>query len=207
MRPAARLLLAEAEALPAVLERAGDDAVDRPTVLPGWTVRDVLAHCGALLRRTAEGRLVGFTPEANQRDVDERRDWPLERIVGELLDGYRAAAEAVNTADGYLDGIGLGEWIHGGDVRHALEEPDAYASAGVDLAIPLLVVRSRAQRVPPVDVRLDGRPAVRLGGDGAAAGRLETDVATFVRLCAGRRPDPSRYRLDGVAPEDLVLFT
>jgi LysR substrate binding domain-containing protein/mycothiol maleylpyruvate isomerase-like protein len=56
-RPA-RLLLAEHEALPPILRRAAEPAFDRPSACPGWSVRDVLAHCGAALSRVATGRLV-----------------------------------------------------------------------------------------------------------------------------------------------------
>ena len=36
--------------------------------------------------------------------------------------------------------------------------------------------------------------------------RLDTDLETLVRLLSGRRPDPDRYVLDGVEPDELVLF-
>jgi hypothetical protein len=45
-RPA-RLLRAEHDALLPILRRAAGPAFDRPTACPGWSVRDVLAHCGA----------------------------------------------------------------------------------------------------------------------------------------------------------------
>ena len=70
---AARLLLTERDALLPILRRTPVDAFDRPTVCTGWTVRDVLAHCGCALTRAAEGRLHRFTPELNEIDVDERR--------------------------------------------------------------------------------------------------------------------------------------
>ncbi len=205
MRPAARILLAEADALPAVLEgRAGSDYA-RPTVCTGWSVRDVLAHCGAALTAAASGTTHTFTPEDNERDVETRRTWPIDDVLAELYEGYAAAAAAIDEAGGVLDGIGLGEWIHGGDVRDALDAPDPYTSAGVDLAVPLLVERSAARQARRIDVRIGSE--IYGFGVGDAAGSVHTDVETFVRLCSGRRPDPSRYRLDGIDAADLVLFT
>jgi uncharacterized protein (TIGR03083 family) len=53
----ARLLLTERDALLSILRRTPADAFGRPTVCTGWTVRDVLAHCGCALTWAVEGRL------------------------------------------------------------------------------------------------------------------------------------------------------
>ena len=55
----------------------------------------------------------------------------------------------------------LGEWVHGADVREALDEPGAYES-DVEDALVLLVERSRPQAVPATLVRLPDRE-LRLG--------------------------------------------
>ncbi len=195
MRPAARILLLEAEALRPILEAAPPDAFDRPTVCDGWSVRDVLAHCGAALTRTATGDLHRFKPEDNQADVDARKTWALADVIAELLAGYHDAAAAIDAAGGSLDAIGLGEWVHGGDVREALDVPGAYASSGLELALGSLAERSDR----------DGR-RLRFGPAGEPAGGLRADAETFVRLTAGRRPDPERYDLTGADPADLALF-
>ena len=205
MRPAAQILLEEAAALRQLLMATPQSDFERPTVCIGWSVRDVLAHCGAALSATAAGTTHGFSPEDNQRDVEERRTWPLEAVLQELYDGYEAAAVAIDGAGGTLDGVGLGEWIHGGDVREALGAADAYVSAGVELAVPLLLERSAGRRAPRIEVTVDG--TVLPFGLGDPAGSVETDTETFVRLCGGRRADPSRYRMAGATPADLVLFS
>jgi uncharacterized protein (TIGR03083 family) len=209
-RPAdlgARLLLTERDALLPILGRTPAGAFDRPTICTGWSVRDVLAHCGAALLQLAGGRLHGFTPELNELDVAERRSWPLHAVVDELRRGYDAAAPALTAAEGKLDGVALGEWVHGGDVRAALGEPAAYESDGLEDALVLLVERSRRLVVPATRVRLPDRE-LRLGADQDAAGAAElvTDVATLIRLCSGRQPDPARFRLDGADPARYHLF-
>ena len=206
MRPAAELLLLEAEALGAVLDGAAPAAFDLPTVCTGWSVRDVLAHCGAALTAAAAGTVHGFTPDDNQRDVVERRAWPLADVIAELRSGYRDGAAAVDAAGGRYDGIGLGEWMHGGDVREPLGEPDPYASAGVELATDLLIERSARMGAPTIEAIVGGR-SLRFGDPaGGADATLFADPETFVRLCGGRRPDTARYRLAGASPADLILF-
>lgn len=204
MRPAARLLLAEAEALPAVLGRHSAEALDGPTLLPGWRVRDVIAHCGAALGHLVAGDELVFTPEANQVDVDARATLPVADVVDELLTAYPAAAAVIDAAGGLVDGLALGEWVHGGDIRDALADGDAYASAGVELAVPLLAERSRERGAPGLHVVLDGDELAF--GLGEPVATLRTDVPTFVRLCADRAPDADRYRLEGADPVALVLF-
>ena len=204
----ARLLLTERDALLPILRRTPVEAFDRPTVCTGWTVRDVLAHCGCALTRAAEGSLHRFTPELNEIDVDERRRWPLEQVLAELEQGYGSAAAAMTAAQGEMDGLALGEWVHGGDVREALGEPGPYESEGVEDALLLLVDRSRRRNVTATLVRLPDRE-VRLGA-GEAAGtppaELATDVPTLIRLSSGRRPDPTRFRLTGAHPAQYLIL-
>ena len=204
----ARLLLTERDALLPILRRTPVDAFDRQTVCTGWTVRDVLAHCGCALTRAAEGSLHRFTPELNEIDVAERRPWPLEQVLAELEQGYGSAAAAMTAAQGGLDALALGEWVHGGDVREALGEPGPYQSEGVEDALLLLVDRSRRRNVPPTLVRLPDRE-VRLGAGGATGtppAELDTDVPTLIRLSTGRRPAPTRFRLTGADPAQYLVF-
>ncbi len=204
MRPAAELLLLESRSLPEIIARQPPEALEAATALPGWRVRDVLGHCGAALRRLVEGDALDFSPEANWADVDERRSWPMEVIMAELIEAYPAAASAIDAAGGAFDGLGLGEWIHGGDIREPLGEPNPYAGPGIELALPLLVSRSVAFDATGVRAEVGDRRFTF--GIGEPVGRLRTDPETFVRLCAGRPADPDRYELHGVQEQALLLF-
>jgi hypothetical protein len=97
--------------------------------------------------------------------------------------------------------------VHGGDVRHAWGIDDAWASAGVDDALAVLVTRSQrpGSRLPATSVVLTDRAPLRLGAAEPVAS-LTTDTATFVRLCAGRSPDLGRIDLTGATPADYVVF-
>ena len=205
MRSAARLLLIERDAIRPVLAAAEPEVFDLPTVCDGWSVRDVLAHCASALSRTTSGDLHRFTPADNQADVDERASWPLVDVVDELFAAYEGAASVIDRAEGRLDGIGLGEWIHGGDVREPLGAPDPYTSAGVELAVPLIVERSIERGAPGVVFDVDEEQF--FFGVGEPMGAVRTDLETFVRLVSGRRPDPRRFTTEGVSVASLLLFS
>jgi hypothetical protein len=170
-------------------------------------VRDVLAHCGSALSRVVTGGLHAFTPELNEIDVAERRAWPLARVLSELAGGYLAAGPLISGAGGRLDGIALGEWVHGGDVRAALDEPLAYESEGFSDACLLLGERSRRREIPLVEASLPGG-TLRLGAPrpDRPAAALRSGNAALIKLFAGRPVDPADYQLTGVTPDELRIF-
>lgn len=202
------MVLAERDALLPILRTAPASDFDRPTCLPGWSVRGVIAHCAAALNMTATQTWHGFSPEENQIDVDERAAWPLPKLLDELEAGYQSAAPIIAAADGKLDGLALGEWLHGGDVREALDRPDAYASPGADDALVLLVERfGRRASVPRTTVKLaDGREIVLGAGEGPATACMDADLATLFRLSAGRRVDEQHLTLTGADPSAYNVF-
>ena len=205
-RPA-RLLRAEHDALLPILGRTPEASFNNPTACPGWSVRDVLAHCGSALSRVMTGDLHAFTPQQNEADVAERRPWPLQDVLSELATGYLGAGEPIARAGGPLDGIALGEWIHGGDVRDALGEPQAYASEGFDDACALLAERTRRRTIPLVEVHIDDRRLV-LGArmPERPTATLLTDRSTLMQLVSGRPAVSAAYDLTGATPDELVVF-
>lgn len=205
-RPA-RLLRAEHDALLPILHRTPEAKFGNPTACPGWSVRDVLAHCSSALHRTITGSLHAFTPEQNEVDVAERRPWPLQDVLSELASGYLGGGELIASAGGRLDGIALGEWIHGGDVRDALGEPAAYASEGYDDACALLVERTRQRAIPLTEVQIDNS-LLLLGAPAPdrQPARLRTDRSTLMRLVSGRPARSADYELTGATAGELLVF-
>ncbi len=201
------MLRAEHDALLPILHRTPEQAFDGPTVCPGWSVRDVLAHCAAALSRTTTGDLHAFTPELNEIDVAERRGWPLADVVSELAAGYLEAGKVIAEAGGKLDVLALGEWLHGGDVRDALGEPGAYASDGFEDACVLLADRTRRRQTPLLKVYLPGSElTLGAGQPDRALATLHTSRSTLMRLFAGRQADASDYQLAGASKAELVVF-
>ncbi|MFF5534242.1 maleylpyruvate isomerase family mycothiol-dependent enzyme [Streptomyces cinerochromogenes] len=207
-----RLLAAERDTLVPLLRSRPDSDFALPTAAcPGWTVRDVLAHCSAALMRVVENRFEKgvFSPESNDRDIAERADWTNARVVDELERGMTEAGPVIARGDGRLDMLALGEWVHAGDVREVLGEPGAYAGAALPDALALLVRSTRQREHVPLHADLDDLDEpLRLGapaGDGPPA-RYIGDAPTLVRLYSGRPVSAAAYELAGVRERELNIF-
>ncbi|MFF8597274.1 maleylpyruvate isomerase family mycothiol-dependent enzyme [Streptomyces sp. NPDC015220] len=208
-----RLLRTERDILMPLLRAAPEDRFDLRTACPGWTVRQLLAHCGAALTRIVEHRLEEgvFLPDSNAADVAERETWPLGRVLDELERGFTEAGEVIaERDDGLLDAVALGEWVHAGDVREAFGEPGAYGGASIGHALPLLQRTSRRRNTPRLHAHLTGCPAPLLFGDGGGeertAGRFHGDVPTLVRIYTGRPLVGTRYELSGTTEKELLMY-
>ncbi|MET9606655.1 maleylpyruvate isomerase family mycothiol-dependent enzyme [Streptomyces sp. NPDC006512] len=205
------LLRTERDALIPLLRRTPEASYGLRTACPGWTARDVLAHCAAALVRIVEGRLEEgvFLPAANAADVAERADWPVPRIVDELERGLSEAGAAIAAGDGTLDAVALGEWIHAGDVREAFGAPGAYAGDSLALALPLLRTASRRRETPRLLADIDGHAGPLVLGNavpGRPPARFGGDAATLIRLYSGRPLVATRYELAGAAEEELLIY-
>ncbi|MFD8224581.1 maleylpyruvate isomerase family mycothiol-dependent enzyme [Streptomyces massasporeus] len=208
-----RLLTIEREALiPLLRGRAGEDFARPVAACPGWTVRDVLAHCSAALSRVVEGRFEAgvFSPESNDRDIADRAGWSDTQIIDELERGLSEAGPVIAGAGGKLDRLALGEWVHAGDVREALGEPGAYGGAGLPDALALLARVTRERGHVAVHADLDDLDEpLRLGESGGERppGRFIGDGPTLVRLYAGRSVDGvPAFELAGVEAKELNIF-
>jgi uncharacterized protein (TIGR03083 family) len=171
----------------------------------------VVAHCSAALVRVVEKRYDGLgSPEANERDIEERAGWSHQQVVDELERGLTEAGPAIAEAGGPFDGVALGEWVHGGDLREALGEPGAYAGPGLEYALPLLARISRERDRLPLHADLDDWDEPLRFGEPTGArppARFIGDAPTLVRLYSGRPvPEGNGYELAGATPEELNFF-
>ncbi|MFJ9980548.1 maleylpyruvate isomerase family mycothiol-dependent enzyme [Streptomyces cyaneofuscatus] len=212
------LLRTERDVFLPLLRATPEPAYALRTACPGWTVRHVLAHCAAALTRVVEDRLEKgvFSPESNERDIEERDGLPLPALLDELERGMTEAGPVIAAAGGKLDGVALGEWVHAGDVREAWGLDGAYAGRGLAYALGLLEGVAYRKEMPQIvadvdlDVELEGWGAPRPLGvpapDGRPAGRYHGDGPTLIRLYANRPLVGTRYELHGVHEADLRLF-
>ena len=208
-----RLLAVERDALIPVLRARPDADFALPTTAgPGWTVRDVLAHCSSALLRVVESRFeMGvFSPASNDRDIAERADWTNQQVVDELERGMTEAGPVIGKAGGVLDRVALGEWVHAGDVRDVWGEPQAYGGPGLPDALALLARITRERGRLPLHADLDDVDEPLLLGEASGErnpARFIGDAATLVRLYAGRSvPKGTAYELVGAEPAELNMF-
>ncbi|MFD5652165.1 maleylpyruvate isomerase family mycothiol-dependent enzyme [Streptomyces sp. NPDC127039] len=210
--PGRLLMLERDELVPLLRSRADADFALPVAACPGWTVRDVLAHCSSALIRVVEKRFEKgvFSPECNDRDIAERADWSNARVVDELERGMTDAGPVIARSDGRLDAVALGEWVHAGDVRVTFGEPGAYAGRGLAEALALLGTITRARGHLPLHADLDDLDEpLKLGGASGERppGRYIGDGPTLLRLYAGRPLDgAAAYELAGVEAAELNIF-
>ena len=205
----ARLLAVERDALVPLLRARPDADFALPTVAcPKWSVRDVLAHCSSALMRVIENRFDEgvFSPECNDRDIAERAAWTNQQVVDELERAMTEAGPVLAKAGAGMDGIALGEWVHAGDVREALSEPEAYAGAGLPHALELLAWITR-RHIPLHAELVDIDEPLRLGDATAQRelARFVGDAPTLLRLYSGRRI-ATAYQLTGAEESELNIF-
>ncbi|WP_405948733.1 maleylpyruvate isomerase family mycothiol-dependent enzyme [Streptomyces prunicolor] len=217
-----RLLTAECDALiPLLRSRPDADFALATLACPGWTVRDVLAHCSAALTRVVERRFEEgvFSQAANDRDIAERADWTNAQVVDELERGMTTSsappARAAHwtwsrSAGGPPTPFGQWERVHAGDVRDVLGVPGAYGGAGLGSALTLLGLVTRQKNHRPLHADLDDLDdPLRLGdlsGELTPA-RYIGDAPTLVRLYSGRPvPAGTGYELAGAEPAELNIF-
>ncbi|MEU9333900.1 maleylpyruvate isomerase family mycothiol-dependent enzyme [Streptomyces sp. NPDC048290] len=207
-----RLLRVERDELVPWLRGLADaDFAVRTEACPEWTVRDLLAHCASVLRRVVERRYEKdvFSPAANQRDIEALSPLSHQQIVDELERGMTEAGPVIARAGGVLDGIGLGEWVHAGDVREALGAPGAYGGAGLPDALALFARISREQGKVLLHADLDDRDEPVLLGepDGQRPpARFIGDATTLVRLCSGRSVRGADFELVGATAAELSIY-
>jgi len=209
-----RLLAGERDVLiPLLRSRPERDFALATAACPGWTVRDVLAHCSSALIRVVERRFEEgvFSPEANDRDIAERAGWSNARVVDELERGMTEAGAVIARAGGALDAVALGEWVHAGDVRDTLGEPGAYGGERLGSALTLLGQVTRRKGHLPLHADLDDLDDPLLLGDVSGErtpARYIGDAATLVRLYSGRPvPAGTGYELAGAEPAELNIFS
>ncbi|MHC3469162.1 maleylpyruvate isomerase family mycothiol-dependent enzyme [Streptomyces sp. 7R007] len=208
-----RLLTVERDALIPLLRERPDEDFALPTAgCPRWTVREVLAHCSSVLMRVVESRYEKgvFSPECNDRDIAERAAWTNQQVVDELERGMTEAGPVIAKAGGALDMVGLGEWVHAGDVRDVWGLPGAYGGPGLPDALALLARGTREKGRVPLHADLDDLDEPLLLGEASGErtpARFIGDASTLVRLCTGRPvPDGTAYELAGAEAAELNVF-
>jgi len=101
VEPIARTLAEDNRELLGFVRAQPREFWDRQSVAEGWTNRDILAHVGGgndqlvqiVLRAVISHKPLGpetfdiDTDAANAHGVEERRSWPLERVIAEIEEG------------------------------------------------------------------------------------------------------------------------
>jgi uncharacterized protein (TIGR03083 family) len=204
----AQELRTEREALTAYLESLPEAAWDKQSLCTDWTIKQLMAHTIGIASDVANRRLDGVgSPEANQRQVDER----AERTPRELLDEW--AAEGKLLEDGileldddfwnapYTENFTVGHalqrmvediWVHGQDIRIPLGDE---TTSGPALVSTLEVGSRDLENRLPLHAPEIGRVTIQAGafsssvpGPGDKEVTVSGDPITLGLVSTGRIP-------------------
>lgn len=185
-----------------------DSGPEAPTLIPGWTARDLAAHLIVRERRPA-GLGILVKPLAGRTERVRRKigakDW--ERLVATFASGPGVSVFALPGMEETLNVVEF--FVHGEDIRRA--RPD-WAPRDLDegLAETLWNRLAKGARVlarhAPVGVVLrhpDGRKVVARKGTPLVT--VSGDVGELTMFVYGRQ-QAARVQAEG-APEDIVALT
>jgi uncharacterized protein (TIGR03083 family) len=116
-----QMYLAERRELIALCSQLTSEQWNAPSLCAGWSVHDVVAHLGGQQHygELFKGRIPFSVNAVNQKQVDIRRTWAVERLMAELQASLEPSA-LFKPATGYLL---FDNWVHQQDIRWPLNLP------------------------------------------------------------------------------------
>jgi uncharacterized protein (TIGR03083 family) len=190
----------EREALAADLQGIDAAAWRTPSLCPGWTVRDVLAHMTALARMTPVsffGKLAasGFNPVRLQaRDIAREKGASVE----ETLANFRTITAAKNRLPGQ-DRTLLGETLlHAEDIRRPLGIPHRYP---LDALVTVAELYKRSSLIAGTKRRVAGLSlqATDVGWSSGSGPLVSGPMLSLLMAMAGREAAIDDLAGEGVA--------
>ena len=194
-------LIAELDNMEQLLRSIDDDAWNTPSRCEGWTVAGVASHAVGGIADVVNGKLDGLgTPEATQREVDERAGRSPAELADEVATIRKQAADMLTIFDddawqapapgGYAGTLGDGVealwfdlYAHGDDIRNALGQPSERGD-GLRPTISHIATELTKRGWGPATLALDGLPAFPVG-DGTGE-RIYGDPLQFMLVATGR---------------------
>jgi uncharacterized protein (TIGR03083 family) len=161
--------------------------VEVPTC-PGWTVKDVVAHCAGFFTAYKSGDpKEAFGPGWGDREVEARRDRSLEECVtewGELI------AEPGDLFESRFAGVAVSDVLaHEQDIRTAIKQPggedDENIVPSVEMGLAFLEKKAESEGLPAI--RFVTEDIDRTVGQGEPAATLKTSTLELFRTIHGRR--------------------
>jgi len=150
----------------ALLATLTDEQLHLPTDLPGWSVRDVIAHMASVEAHLLEhpepdhavsdaGHVKNLLGAWNEQRVDHRRSWAVAQVVSEFDAVTRAREPVLRALDddrlSTVEATPLGEmplqrfvqtrfldsWVHEQDIRLAVGVPETVGSAATSRVLDI----------------------------------------------------------------------
>ncbi len=202
-------LIGELDNMEQLLRSIDDDDWNKPSRCEGWTVAGVASHAVGGMADVVNGKLDGLgTPEATQREVDERAGRSPAELADEVAtirkqstdmlaifddDAWQADApgDYAGTLGDGVETLWFDLYAHGDDIRNALGRPSERGDGLRPTVSHIATERKRGWG--PATLALDGLPEFPVG-DGTGR-RIDGDPLQFM-LAATGRADPASFGLD-----------
>jgi len=203
-------LVAELDNIEQLLRSLDDKDWAKPSRCEGWDVSGVASHAIGGIADVVNGKLDGLgTPEATQREVDERKGRTPAELADEAAAVRKQASDMLTIFDddawqapapgGYEGTLGDGVealwfdlYMHGDDIRNALGRPSEHGD-GLRASASHIATELTKRSWGPATIALDGLPEFPVNGGGGK--RIDGDPLKFTLVATGR-DDPSSIGLD-----------
>ena len=158
---------------------------------PGWSAKDTIGHVTGVAVGLVSGAGQVAAPDSTERQVQERRDQPLQAILEEWAGAVGPLTELLQAAGSGLTAVAIDLWSHEQDVRNAVGRPAGRGAPGLWLTLKSAVAadqKVRAAGLPPM-LLITGEKTWFLG-EGARDGAdvvLDVDPYEAARMLMGRR--------------------
>ena len=170
---------------------AGEGVETKVPACPEWTVRELVSHLSGVCADIINGRLDGVaTNPWTQAQVDERREWPISKILEEW-DDYGPQCEAICEHFGGAEVQWLSDMTtHEHDIRGALGQPGERDSEAVRVGFSWMAERlgeiGKERDLPTLRlVTLEGDEVV--AGEGTPQATVKGSRFDLFRTMTGRR--------------------
>lgn len=173
------------ERITALVDESNADT-EVPT-LPGWDVKDVIAHCAGFITAFRSGDPQAFGPDWGDREVEARRDRSLKDCLIEWADLTAGADDLFSSR---LAPVAVSDVLaHEQDIRTALGAPgardDENIAPAVEMALSFVEQKMKAEAVP--SFRVVTEDIDRTVGEGEPEATLRTSTFELFRAVQGRR--------------------
>ncbi|MBV9293540.1 MAG: maleylpyruvate isomerase family mycothiol-dependent enzyme [Frankiales bacterium] len=194
-------MIDEYAAFAELIAELSDEEWQQPSRCEGWRVADAAAHVVGQLTDVVNFRLEGLgSPEATQRQVDERRDRSRTEVHDELLASAKLGTDIVSSFDdeawdapapaGAAGTLGFGiealwfdTYLHADDMRAALGRESVLHTDGTRASVSHIAQVLTDQGAPATTLALDGIEEFPVSGGGR---RVTGDAFAFVLAGSGR---------------------
>lgn len=195
---------AERRALADDLDRLSPEQWGTPSLCPGWTVHDVVAHMVDSAKTTRLGFLSRMVVARGDFDRDNETGIARERFADpkRTLDAFRGVIDRTSTPPAPLVTRVVEQILHGEDIRRPLGIEHEYPSDQLVSALQYLLrtsVQVGGARERADGLRLAATDADVLSGDGD---EVRGTVSTLLVAISGRPVAPGE--LHGPAADRLV---